>query len=74
MTFEMTLGLIVFGFSIVIVGIFLLSIYFSAKKSEKDSKENLEHVAKVNEMLKEKAQRRVTDWEKYSYLNDLWDC
>lgn len=73
MTFEMTLGLIVFGFSVVMFGIFFLSICFSAKKSEKDSRENLEHIAKVNEMLKEKAQGRVTDWEKYSYLNDLWD-
>lgn len=57
MTFEMTLGLIAFGSAVVMFGIFLLSIHFSAGKSERDLKENLEHIAKLDEMLKEKARK-----------------
>ena len=57
MTFEMTLGLIALGSAIAMFGLFFLSICFSAKKAEKDLKENLEHMAKVDEMLKEKTKR-----------------
>ena len=73
MTFEMTLGLIALGSAIVMFGLFFLSICFSAKKAEKDLKENLEHMAKIDEVFREKTQRRVTNWEEYSYLNDLWN-
>ena len=73
MTFEMTLGLIALGSAIAMFGLFFLSICFSAKKAEKDLKENLEHMAIINEVFREKTQRRVTNWEEYSYLNDLWN-
>lgn len=78
MTFEMTLGLIVFGSAVVMFGLFLLSIHCSAKKCERDLKENLEHMAKVNEMLKEKAKKegggkRTENLESLN-LSDLWDC
>ena len=73
MTFEMTLGLIALGFAIVMFGFFFLSICFSAKKAERDLKENLNHMAKIDEMSKEKGQKRITNWEEYNYLNDLWN-
>lgn len=75
MTFEMTLILIVVGSAVVMFGLFLLSIHFSAEKYEKDSKENLEHIAKLDEMLKEKA-RKEGGGRRAENLNlsDLWDC
>jgi uncharacterized membrane protein YciS (DUF1049 family) len=73
MTFEMTLGLIALCFAIVMFGFFFLSICFSAKKAERDLKENLNHMAKIDEMSKEKGQKRITNWEEYNYLNDLWN-
>ena len=77
MTFEMTLILIALGSTIALFGLFFLGIYFSAKRSEKELKEDLEYMARVNEMLREKAQReggrRITNWEEYSYLKDLWN-
>lgn len=78
MTFEMTLGLIAFGSAIIIFGLFLLSIYFSAKKAEKDLKENLEHMAKINEVFEEKARRegygnRLENLENFN-ISDLWNC
>lgn len=75
MTFEITLGLITFGSAVVMFGLFFLSIYFSAKKNEKDSKENLEHIARLDEMLKEKA-RKEGGGRRTENLNlsDLWNC
>lgn len=78
MTFEMTLGLIAFGSVVVMFGLFILSIYFSAKKSEKDLKENLEHMAKIDEVFREKARRegygnRLENLENLN-LSDLWNC
>ena len=74
MTFEMTLILIAVGFAIVMFGLFFLDMYFLAKKSERDLKENLEHIAKVDEMLREKA-RREGGGRRVENLNlsDLWD-
>ena len=78
MTFEMTLGLIALGSAVVIFGLFFLSIYFSAKKAERDLKENLEHMAKIDEVFEEKARRegygnRLENLENFN-INDLWDC
>ena len=78
MTFEMTLGLIAFGSVVVMFGLFILSIYFSAKKAERDSKENMEHMAKIDEVFKKKARRegygnRLENLENLN-LSDLWNC
>ena len=78
MTFEMTLGLIALGSAIAMFGLFFLSIYFSAKKAERDLKENLEHMAKIDEVFKEKAKRegygnRLENLENLN-LSNLWDC
>ena len=78
MTFEMTLGLIAFGSAVVMFGLFFLSMYFSAKKAERDLKENLEHMAKIDEVFREKARRegygnRLENLENLN-ISDLWDC
>lgn len=78
MTFEMTLGLIALGSAVIMFGFFFLSIYFSAKKTERDSRENLEHMAKIDEVFKEKAKRegygnRLENLENFN-MSDLWNC
>ncbi len=78
MTFEMTLGLIALGSAIAMFGLFFLSICFSAKKAEKDLKENLEHMAKIDEVFKEKAKRegygnRLENLENFN-ISDIWNC
>lgn len=78
MTFEMTLGLITLGSAVIMFGFFILSIYFSAKKAERDSRENLEHMAKIDEVFKEKAKRegygnRLENLENFN-MSDLWNC
>ena len=71
----MTLGFIAFGSTVAMFGLFFLSIYFSAKKSEKDLKENLEHIARLDEMLKEKARKEGSGRRtKNLDLSNLWDC
>jgi uncharacterized membrane protein YciS (DUF1049 family) len=78
MTFEITLGLIALGFAIVMFGFFFLSICFSAKKAERDLKENLKHMAKIDEVFKEKVKRegygnRLENLEDFN-MSDLWNC
>lgn len=78
MTFEMTLGFIALGSAVIMFGFFFLSIYFSAKKTERDSRENLEHMAKIDEVFKEKAKRegygnRLENLENFN-MSDLWNC
>ena len=77
MTFEMTLGLITLGSAVIMFGFFILSIYFSAKKAERDSRENLEHMAKIDEVFKEKAKRegygnRLENLKNFN-MSDLWN-
>lgn len=78
MTFEMTLGLIAFGSAVVMFGLFFLDLYFSAKKAERDLKENMEHMAKIDEVFREKARRegygnRLENLENFN-ISDLWNC
>lgn len=78
MTFEMTLGLIAFGSAVVMFGLFFLDLYFSAKKAERDLKENMEHMAKIDEVFREKARRegygnRLENLENLN-ISDLWNC
>ena len=77
MTFEMTLGLIALGSTVIMFGFFFLSICFSAKKAERDLRENLEHMAKIDEVFKEKAKRegygnRLENLENFN-MSDLWN-
>lgn len=77
MTLGMMLGLIAI-ITMVGVGSLILDIKLSEKASEKRLREYNEYMATVDEMLEEKAKReggrRITNWEEYSYLSDLWNC